>query len=228
MSNNLPEVSIIIPTRHRHRLLKERLETIFKHTKELATGVAELIIVADIDDDDTYEMLSNIMSVPRIVTSKQLETPANKWNQAAKIAHGEWLVTISDDCIPEEAWLTHALGMLTHGFIGLPDGVTGARNLSFTPLYMATKTWLRKYHGGVLVIPHYKSWYADVETAIRAHRSGTYMVGANSVVTQLHTVFGTAEDDEIYRIGEMRRAEDLATYNLRSSYGFPDDFERVL
>lgn len=221
-----PEVSIIIPTRMRSQLLGERLETIIKHTPELENRDAELIIALDQDDSETINLV--VEKRLDVISCKSLETPANKWNQAVRYARGNWLVTLSDDCIPQDKWLTNALSMLTNGFIGLPDGVTGDRNNLFTPLYMATREWLSKYHGGVLVIPHYKSWYADIETAMRAKRSNTYTVGRNSVVKQLHTVFGTAVNDEIYKLGESRRAEDLAMYNLRSSYGFPDDFERVI
>lgn len=220
--------TIIIPTRKRAKLLAERLKVIRAHTKELYNGDAELIIAYDEDDKETRDMISRRPWIDSTVVCKSLETPANKWNQAAKISKGEWLVTISDDCIPQVDWLTNALSMASNGFIGLPDGVTGDRNNFFTPLYMATKDWLRRYHGGVLVIPWYQSWFADIETAMRAKRAGHYMIGPNSVVTQLHAIFNTADNDEIYRIGESRRAEDNRIYNLRASRGFPDDFARVL
>jgi glycosyltransferase involved in cell wall biosynthesis len=228
--NGNPKVSIIIPTRHRAKLLEQRLKVILSHTPELSDHSAELIVVHDLDDQESgHAVVRAAGSIyPIIITSKPLETPANKWNQAASIAWGNWLVTISDDCIPQDKWLTNALRMITSGFIGLPDGVTGDRNNFFTPLYMATKDWLRKYNGGVLVIPHYKSWYADIETAMRAKNSNTYTVGRNSVITQLHEVFGTADNDEMYRLGATRRAEDLNTYNLRVSKGFPNDFDKVL
>lgn len=219
-----PKVSIIIPTRFRSELLRERLITLKKHTPELSNGTAELIVVMDNDDQKSI----NLRGIERKIIVPPLSIPAFKWNKAASLALGNWLVTISDDCIPEKDWLSHALKTKNKGFIGLPDGVTGDRNNYFTPLYMATKAWLRKYHGGVLVIPHYKSWYADIETANRAHMSGTFVVGWKSTVKQLHSIFGTAPDDEIYRIGRQRQAEDLRTFECRKMTNFPDDFERVL
>lgn len=222
------EASLIIPTRKRSQLLEQRLCTLKNNTPEIMKGEVEVILCVDSDDYDSKQLAVKTPFVYFIVECQPLEIPAVKWNMACKHAKGKWLVTISDDCIPQPNWLTNALNMLSRGFIGLPDGVTGNRNNYFTPLYMATREWLRKYNGGVLVIPKYKSWYADIETAIRAQRSNTYTVGRNSVVTQLHSIFQTAPDDEIYRIGEMRRAEDLAMYNMRASYGFPDDFEGVL
>lgn len=224
-----PEVSIIIPTRHRAELLKKRLSAIVKATPEFNNGVAELIFAIDTDDKATEQMLKRFKLCEfQINLNAPLEIPASKWNRACRIARGEWLVTMSDDSVPQPNWLKNALKMDSLGFIGLPDGVTGERNKYFTPLYMATRKWLRKYNGGVLVIPKYKSWYADIETANRAHRSGTYMVSWDSPVNQLHAIFNSAPNDEIYRIGEMRRAEDLGVYNLRASQGFPDDFEGVL
>lgn len=220
-----PFVSIIIPTRMRAKLFSERLRKIKENTPEFSNGTAELIVVVDSDDPASI----NMKGIERRIIVPPLTTPANKWNEACKHALGEWLVTISDDCIPQKDWLRNALIHTENkGFIGLPDGVSGDRNRFFTPLYMATRSWLRKYHGGVLVIPWYKSWYADVETAQRAHRSSTYTVGWTSEVKQLHSIFGTAPSDEIYRIGEMRRAEDLQMFNLRASNGFRDDFEAVI
>lgn len=219
-----PKVSIIIPTRFRSELFKNRLVTIKKHTPELSNGTAELIVVMDEDDKASI----SLRGIGRKIIVPPLSTPAFKWNKAARYALGNWLVTISDDCIPEKDWLKNALKTPNKGFIGLPDGVTGDRNNYFTPLYMATKAWLRKYNGGVLVIPCYKSWYADIETAQRAHRSHTYVIAEHSVVTQLHSIFQTAPDDEIYRIGRERQAADLDMFNQRVLARFPDDFERVL
>ncbi len=221
------KASIIIPTRHRAKLLESRLQTLYKNTPELRTGEAELIIALDMDDEDTKKLAASYPLV-KVSTNLPLELPCVKWNNASKVANGEWLVTVSDDCIPEFEWLTHALNSLNQGFLGLPDGVTGSRNQFFTPLYMATRGWLRKYNGGVLVIPKYKSWYADVETAMRAHRSHTYMVAGRSVVTQLHSIFQTAPDDEIYELGRQRQREDARVYNERELAGFPNDFERCL
>ncbi len=225
-----PLASIIIPTRHRAKLLDKRLNYLLKNTPELFNGKADLIIAYDEDDNDTSNLRNKFGGILEIYwfSNPPLEIPCVKWNNAARKARGEWLVTISDDCMPEDKWLGSALNTVNRGFLGLPDGVTGDRNNLFTPLYMATKEWLRKYNGGVLVIPCYKSWFADVETCIRARRSNTYIVSKNSVVTQLHPVFKTAQDDEMYKLGETRRAEDFKTYHLREDKGFPDDFERCL
>lgn len=221
------KASIIIPTRNRSALFESRLQILFDNTPELRNGEAELIVSLDKDDNDTRLMLYKYPTV-QIFENPPLEIPCIKWNNAAYCALGEWLVTVSDDCVPENYWLSNALSMLSYGFLGLPDGVTGSRNQFFTPLYMAKREWLRKYNGGVLVIPKYKSWYADIETAMRAHRSHTYVVAGRSVLTQLHSIFQTAPDDEIYRIGRERQAEDKKTYNQREIDGFPDDFEAIL
>lgn len=231
-----PKVSIIIPTRGRSQLLLPRLRLVEKNTPELYSGEAELIWVIDIDDSDTFRVLfgENLEHLKlgvindRIIAVNKLETPANKWNQACKYAKGEWLVTLSDDSAPTPNWLTNALKTRNYGFLGLPDGVTGDRNRQFTPLYMATREWLKKFNGGVLVIPSYGIWYADIETALRAHNSLTYMVAWESVVTQLHADFGSAQDDDTYAIGRSRRINDLKIFEERKAKDFPNDFDSVL
>lgn len=222
------KASIIVPTRNRVAYLLPRMRLLERNTPELSNGTAELIFSVDEDDTQTIELVRTCFSNCPYIINPKLEIPAVKWNNAIPAASGEWLVTVSDDSIVHPNWLTNALRMLTKGFIGLPDGVTGARNNYFTPLYMATREWLRAYNGGVLVIPAYKCWFADIETAERAHRSGTYTVGMNSVVEQLHADFKTAENDSIYDIGRQRRNDDYLMYEKRKALGFPDDFERVL
>lgn len=222
------DASIIIPTRNRAKLLLPRLKTIFDNTPELRNEKAELIIAHDEDDKETHELLAHEFALVWAPASQPFELPCIKWNNAAKIAQGEWLVTMSDDSEPEFLWLESALDSLNYGFLALPDGVTGARNRFFTPLYMATREWLKKYHGGVLVIPKYKSWYADIETAQRAHRSHSYILAGRSVVAQLHPTFGNAPDDEMYRLGRTRHEEDKRIFEQREKLGFPNDFEGVL
>lgn len=224
------KASIIIPTRNRAKALEGRLNTLVDNTPEFKEeDNAELIFAIDDDDVQTYKMLEGFIRCDfNVSENRPLELPCKKWNNACKIAKGEWLVTISDDCLPEKRWLTNALNTNNNGFIGLPDGVTGDRNKFFTPLYMMTREWAKKYHGGVLVIPWYKSWYADIETAFRARKAGHYMYAPNSVVTQLHAVFGTADNDDIYKLGESRRAMDRIMFESRQRKNFPDDFEGVL
>jgi glycosyltransferase involved in cell wall biosynthesis len=226
--NNV-KTSIIIPTRGRHHLLPGRLKELLKLTPELEKEEAELIIVMDEDEEansDTYTSEFNC----RVVFTPKLEFPAKKWNLGARYSIGEWLVTMSDDSRPlHDKWLYNALNeTINHGFLGLPDEM-GERNTSyFTPIYMATREWLKKYNGGVLVIPMYGIWYADIETCERAHKSGTYAVSYGSQVRQLHADFATAPDDEIYRIGKSRRVNDKIVFDYRKRNGFPDDFERCL
>lgn len=220
------KASIIIPTRNRSKLLEKRLKTLFKNTPELFNGEADLTIALDADDKETIEFV--VKSPLREKTFNPLELPCIKWNETARECKGDWLITISDDCVPQPNWLRNAFATPNKGFIGLPDGVTGGRNFAFTPLYMATRDWLCKYNGGVLVIPKYKSWYADIETCMRAQRSQTYVVGMQSVCTQLHYEFKTAKNDEIYKLGQSRREDDKQMFVYRQIRQFPDDFERVL
>lgn len=223
-----PEVSIIIPTRNRSHLLTERLEILINHTPEIHSGEAEVIIAYDKDDEGTAKIARNFPGLKSFIC-EPLEIPCNKWNLAAKEAReSKWLVTMSDDSKPHDRWLTNALLMISFGFIALPDGVTGTRNELFTPLYMATRQWLKYFNGGYLVPPYYKSWYGDMEIAEKAHRSKTYILGKNSVVEQLHANFGTAPDDEIYSLGASRRRDDSKMFEARKKLGFPDEIKGVL
>lgn len=223
-----PLVDIIIPTRRRSGLLTERLRVLERNTPELHNDKAVVTIAYDVDDPETREVISKNFGYFHISPNLSLALPCDKWNKAAANSRAEWLVTMSDDSIPHPDWLTNALGMISYGFLGLPDGITGERNKMFTPLYMATRQWLKDFNGGVLVLPMYKSWYADIETCERAKRSGTWMLADRSVVEQVHECFGTAPNDEIYELGKTRRVEDFKTFMRRRNEGYPNDFKGVL
>ena len=221
------KVSIIIPTRKRSSLLIPRLRCIERNTPELRSGGAELIYVVDEDDPDSRSLLEK--NNHRLTIVPKLTTPANKWNHVLPdIARGEWLVTLSDDSAPHPNWLTNALVTKNYGFLALPDQNLERSRNQFTPLYMATREWLRKFNGGVLVLPVYGIWYADIETCFRAQKSLTYTVAWNSMVEQLHADYGSAPDDETYAIGRARRISDLKIFEERQRQGFPDNFERIL
>jgi len=226
------KASIIIPTRGRVDRLKERLPILIERTPEFKEHT-EIIFAVDVDDKESYDYLTSlgVFAINVLIYDKNesFALPCDKWNRAATLARGKWLVTVSDDCIPEkEGWLTRALETKNYGFLALPDGVTGDRNKHFTPLYMTTRPWLKKWNGGVLVLPMYKSWYSDIETCWRAKNSFTYIVAWDSVLKQVHPEFNSTPNDSIYQLGVTRRAADLKMFESRKKLNFPDDFEGVL
>jgi len=223
---------IILPTRKRAKFLRSRLELILRRTPEIGSSDAFFIVAADVDDNETIKVV-NDLKLP-VFFNRSEEIPCMKWNFTVEwyeenfVPEKEnlWYVTLSDDCEPVENWLSYALDETKNsGFIGLPDLITGERNKLFTPLYTATRKWLVENNDGLLVPPYYKSWYGDIEIAMKAQASNTYVVGWRSGVLQLHSCFNTAPDDEMYKLGRSRQMEDSITFQRRQVQGFPNTRE---
>jgi glycosyltransferase involved in cell wall biosynthesis len=213
-------LSIILPTRKRHK----RLQSILNNIEETTDMGYELIIVADRDDPESQEIAKSTKS--RLLISDPENQAIEKWNFGAKIAVGDWLFICSDDIVLPLNWLSRAYATPNTGFIGLPDQ-KNPLGLGFTPFYMAKRSWLKAYNNRVLVIPHYKTWGCDVETCERASRVNQYAV-ADLVITHNHLIWGLAESDESYQRGQANWERDLQVLNLRRANGYPNDFEGYL
>lgn len=97
---NGPLVSVLIPTRGRHRWLTEAIDSIYSlaHDKSLI----EFIIKADVDDIDT---INEIMRLSNIIPIKTIISPRGRgyldmhhWvNEMCAISTGDWLYLFNDD-----------------------------------------------------------------------------------------------------------------------------------
>jgi len=212
-------ISVIVPSRHR----SEQLRVYLGQLSNVSPGI-EIITVLDYDDVDS---LSLRLPGQRVVMEWKQEppTPVEKWNTGLAAATGDAFVLGGDDHWFKQGWLEDAQACLEEGagFIGLAE----QREIGWPVIYLMTREWCKKWHGGVLCVPHYKSQCVDKETYFRAMRSQDW-IWPEGVVENHHPYHGTKPWDDIYRRGQAWSEEDHKTFERRRSAGFPDDFPPVL
>ena len=93
MSHSL-RASVVIPTKNRRDILCETIASILQQDEPL-----EIIVLDDGSKDGTSEMLRARFPGVRVESFGRSRGPAYRRNQGARLAKGEFLFTIDDDCI---------------------------------------------------------------------------------------------------------------------------------
>ena len=86
--------SVVIPTKNRRDILCATVASITEQSEPL-----ELIILDDGSTDGTSEMLRAQFPDVRVESFRRSRGPSYRRNQGARLARGEFLFTIDDDCI---------------------------------------------------------------------------------------------------------------------------------
>jgi len=118
-----PLVSIIMPIAADYRLTFNSLKSIWKNTESEIPF--EVILVGDVSDDDTTDMLSDIKGV-RICQNSGPRSFFALCNLGAGLARGEFLVFLREDTEVQAGWL----GIMIRTFSMRPDaGLVGAKTV---------------------------------------------------------------------------------------------------
>jgi GT2 family glycosyltransferase len=117
-------ISVIIPTCNRNDFLCRCLDA-------LASGAHPIndeweVIVTD----DSKVNMARLLIADKYPWVKWIEGPkhgpaANR-NNGAKLAQGEWLVFLDDDCIPQKEWLKSYIEVIQRGEVQVLEGSTDA------------------------------------------------------------------------------------------------------
>lgn len=94
--------SVVIPTCDRPEALRACLDAFSASVLE---GGARFEVI--VSNDGHGDPLVDLLPYPEwlIVTRGPRRGPAANRNHAAHLAHGEWIVFVDDDCVPEAGWL---------------------------------------------------------------------------------------------------------------------------
>lgn len=157
--------------------------------------------------------------------------PVNSWNLGISTWH-DWdcVIYAGDDLWWGDGWLNAAMDKLEelpqrNGLVGFNDGKIDGNELASH--FLMTKDFCRKYHGGVLAVPHYVQ-FSDTETTMRAQRARRYVWAEMARVDHRHPLFNKAESDETYVVGGSSYKKDEETFKARASEGFQDDFDPMI
>lgn len=119
-------VSIVMPTYNAERFLKETIETV--RSQSLQNW--ELIIVDDMSNDSTLQIIMEYARADERITAHQLERnsggPARPRNKGVLLAKGQWIAFLDADDLWHPYKLEHQLNALAE--VGCSFSCTGLRN----------------------------------------------------------------------------------------------------
>lgn len=195
----------------------------------LGTSSADMILVTE---DPIYDFVEDVLDDPRVrfvqVTPRM--TAVQKWNYGIELFDDyDAYVLGADDLWAHDEWHNEALRVQRDtgcGFVGINDGHTDGSHMSTH--YLMTRDFIIQHHGGVMAIPHYRSWGIDEEATIRAKRANSFAYADRAVLEHRHWVWNAAQVDQTYSAGKISHDYDIMTLKMRSHRGYPDDFMAVI
>lgn len=126
-SAEAPRVSVVMATHHRPDLLRRAMESLLAQDYP-AVGM-ELIVVACAGDEG-IELVRELADGSAVKcrcevlpdTASNRLSAAAKRNAGARVARGEWLAFMDDDCVAERGWISGAAGYFDNPRHGAIEG----------------------------------------------------------------------------------------------------------
>lgn len=155
-------------------------------------------------------------------------TFAQKVNYAYQVTIEPWLLLVGDDVRFRPGWVEAAQKVGTASVVGTNDLANPrvvAGEHSCHPLIRRSyidevgASW-----DGPRVVCHegYGHWFVDDEIVTAAKQRGVWGFAPDAVIEHLHPIWGTAPDDETYRLGQSKAAKDKATFVARLEKNVPE------
>ncbi len=183
-----PRASVVIPTKNRRGILRDTIVSITQQDEPL-----EIIVLDDGSSDGSPEMLRAEFPDVRVESFRRSRGPAYRRNQGARLATGEFLFTIDDDCtLPHadtirrtiEAFDDPRIGAVTIPFINIHKD----KDLVLTVAPDAEQTYATfEYYGGMIAFrrdvflelggyrPHYFYMGEEGDYSMRLLNSGHFV-----------------------------------------------------
>lgn len=209
-------VAVVVPV-----LRRPQNAVPFMQSLRASTGLATVYAVADDDDPETAEAWA---AAGAEVVVGDAVTFAKKVNLAYGKTRQPWLFLTGDDVRFRAGWLDHAQHVAAT-FNGLVVGTNDLGNARVLAGEHATHLLVRRSYvdevgaswdgPGVVAHEGYRHWYVDDEIVTAAKRRGVWQMALGSIVEHLHPMWGKAEGDDVYELGEAASAEDKALFEAR-------------
>lgn len=198
-----------------------------------AVDLATVYAICDTDDEDTIAAWKSAGAEPCYpLYPDGNETPgtfAQKVNWGYRLTEEPWLFLVGDDVRFKPGWLDHAQHEARDGYDVI--GTNDLHNPRVTSGQHATHLLIRRSYvdeqgaswDGPKVVAHdgYRHWFVDDEIVTAAKQRETWTFAARSEVEHLHPLFGLAEDDDVYRLGQAHAEQDKALFLERLAANAP-------
>ena len=132
---NVPHISVIVPTCHRNALLAKCLDCLAPGVQTLPPERYEVIVTDDGTCSTAEALVQGSYPWVRWVAGPRHGPAANR-NNGAEFAQGRWLAFTDDDCLPSADWLSAYTGA-TQANVFVYEGKTTCATGITSPLYQA-------------------------------------------------------------------------------------------
>jgi GT2 family glycosyltransferase len=155
-------------------------------------------------------------------TADRTQNPKG-WSHGLDGEPEPWLFLVGDDVRFAPGWLDHAQHAARDGAHVI--GTNDLHNPRVVAGEHATHLMIRRAYvdergaswDGPKVVCHegYGHWFVDDELVTVAKQRGVWAMAKESKVEHLHPMWGLAEDDEVYRLGQKHAEADRALFEAR-------------
>lgn len=200
----------------------------FMQSLRASTGLARVYVLADAGDIETTDAW-RAAGANEVWTGTH-ETFAKKINEGFRISAEPWMFLVGDDVRFHPGWLDQAQAIAgdTAHVVGTND-LANPRTMAgeHSPHLLVRRSYADEVGAswdGPKVVCHegYRHWWVDEEIVTAAKARGVWAMALSSNVEHLHPLFGTAELDDVYRLGQSNTKQDFALWRQRLATHAPD------
>jgi glycosyltransferase involved in cell wall biosynthesis len=231
-------ISILVPTCHRLKLLKNMLSSLKENTHGYDLNI---VLVVDEDADSYNYIVEDLMENDewfdeRIDPYFNLEKMGalRAWNDALKLCTSNIIVPAGDDHIFHEGWLDFALEshekqLNGYGVVGMND-LAYDGNTQLATMFLFDRKYCKEVMGGIFAPPMYHYYCIDSEWNAKAKMLGHFYWDERSIQEHIHSSHGKRPVDDLDRekmdAGWMEI--DNKTFTDRQARGFPIEWEPLI
>jgi glycosyltransferase involved in cell wall biosynthesis len=225
------EVAVLVPVLGR----PEHAEP-FLTSLRASTGLAEAYAICDPDDEDAIKAWHAAGAAvlrtddPTGHPTDRPGTFAEKVNLGYRLTSEPWLLLVGSDVRFHPGWLDQAQAVAGDRYhvigtndLGNPRVMAGEH--STHPLIR--RTYIDEVGAswdgpGVVAHEGYKHWFVDDEVVLAAKQRGVWAMAAQSKVEHLHPLWGKAEMDPVYALGQAYAERDRQQFVERLAIHAPE------
>jgi len=194
----------------------------FMKSLRASTGLATVYAICKYNETEAAEAWR---AAGALVIEGLGATFAERINTGYRASEEPWVFITGDDVEFRAGWLDHAQAVAGRNYDVV--GTNDLGNPRVTAGEHATHLLIRRSyvdeHGaswdGPQAVCHegYRHWFVDDEIVLAAKQRNAWAMALGSIVEHHHPLWGKAEDDEVYQLGQSFADEDQELFEKRVS-----------
>lgn len=217
--NDAALIAVVCPVLNRPQNVVPLIKSL-----EASTLDANLYFVVN---DDDYSELDAIVAARahHFVVPSARRSWAKKINDGYQRTHEPWILCIGDDVEFHEDWVHEIKRIISENprarVIGTNDLGNAATMTGRASTHPLVSRAYADEHGtidgpGAICFEGYHHNYPDTELVATARARGVYAHARYAYIEHYHPLWGKSEDDDTYKLGQSRVAEDRALFEERA------------